>query len=109
MANIELDQLNYEIMDILVYGKKYCRKYNTYGNFETNIKKDKIIFSTYDNKRLKEVIVPKEFIFSSNLKLMINNKGKITRGGTIIIKNKRNKEYLITIRVGIDLIRQKEN
>lgn len=108
MTNIKLNQANYEIIDLLVYGKKYCRKYNTYGNFEINMEKKKIVFFIHGTKTIKEAELPEEFIFNRKMKLTVKNNGKITTGETIVIKSRQNKEHVITIRVGVDLIRQKE-
>lgn len=111
-AEVEVEDIIYEIMDILTYAKAYCRKNYCRGEIVIDKSKKEIIFQYVDKNNInKKIIGRKEGVpndveisnnFTSNL-IKIDDDGFITGGGTITIVYKGTINQL-TVAVGNDLI-----
>ena len=107
---IEYDSDIYEIQNLLIYSKALCKKENSTGHILINSKADEIYFynTSGGSAPIKKIKLScNSDCLGESTNLYLSNKGKITSGNTINIKNDEQLQK-ITIGVGIDTIRIKD-
>lgn len=95
----------YEMQNLLSYGKAVCREKNKYGKITVKANKNEIRFVEGWDGIEKVINLPKDIqIISEDISMLVTPDGKISKGGTIKIKDKNGERQDITIGVGVDLI-----
>lgn len=107
---IEYDSDIYEIQNLLTYSKALCKKENSKGHIFINGKAEEIYFyhalgGSAPVRKIK--LSCNSDCLGEGMNLYLSDKGKITSGNTINIKNDEELQK-ITIGVGIDTVRVKE-
>lgn len=104
-SKIQNESVLYNVENLIIYGKAYCKKNKMTGEIQVDNKENKIIFINKYREVIKKVYLPKEIKISfSNISMKINSIGLINRGNTIGFKDNKDNFYKITVATGIDCI-----
>lgn len=120
MEMIEFNNVSNEIKALLSFGKAYCRRNKVPGQILIGLDRKTITFEVTNQEHpitktmilSKNIEVGSNFIISSSITSNNNNitdEGFIKSAGTIVLTHKSNKKIEITISVGNDIIRNKQN
>lgn len=107
--NTKINKYSYEIKSLLSYGKSYCRKYKTNGNFFIEAKENVFVLEVVEKeKALKRIIyLENDFSLLFNYKgdsMGINKEGYIKDACTLSLTYKDKVVKEIKIGVGNDVI-----
>lgn len=115
--DVEVENVVYEIYNVLSYAKAYCRRNFCEGKIIIDVEKNSIIFkyreggNSYTEVTVKNEKFPSNIKISSNFRagtINVSNLGYLKNSGTILIKyGKKYKE--ISIAVGNDITNIKED
>lgn len=92
-----------EIVNLISYGKYYCRYYDILGLIEINKEEGKIVFKDISGrtKIIKTIFLEDGFKFVTNDTFSISKLGSIQKSDTIRVIDKNGKLYKVTISTGI--------
>ncbi|GAB6170342.1 hypothetical protein JCM1393_28020 [Clostridium carnis] len=114
-SDVEFTSYIYEVRQLLSLGKSFCRKYGVTGDIAMSLDKKTFVLSAGGSKIniTKEIKFPSYINVGNNFKgniIKIDESGFITTPGTINMVNKRDKNKLIEISIGVgnDIIGVKE-
>lgn len=120
MENIELNNAANEVKALLSFSKSYCRKNRVQGRILIGLDRQSMTFEVSGSKFpiTKKIILSNDIKIGSNFVVSPSNSGSdnhisdegfIKLAGTITLKHKNNRFIEITISVGNDIIRNKQN
>lgn len=107
--NIKINNYTYEIKSLLSYGKSYCRKYKTNGNFFVKLKENILVFEVIEknNAIKKSINLDGDFSLLYNYKgssIGVSKEGYIKDACTISLTYKSKVVREVKIGVGNDII-----
>ena len=110
-SDINKDSDIYEIQNLMTLSKNQCARDKVRGMILIDKKNKQMFFycGTSNESLLKKITLSSESEYvGNNSSIFLNNKGRFSNGTTIYLKNDNNKISSITIGVGVDTIKIKD-
>ena len=110
-SDINKDSDIYEIQNLMTLSKLQCARDKAGGKILIDKKNNQMFFYCGTSKKspMKKITLSSESEYlGNNSNILLDNKGKFLNGATIYVKNDNNQVDSITIGVGVDTIKIKD-